>query len=110
VTGNLQASNTLWPSGGRGPLHVASTFNRIVLRQVSLPVAGAGARLKVVEGDALLDDNWPAVHTVGRAAARPPVVLDITWQPSSSSSSSEELPLVALVGKGVCFDSGGRLR
>lgn len=71
----------------------------------------AGATLSVVEGDQLLTDNWPAVHTVGRAAARPPVVLDISWQPSSSSSSGrgagEELPLVALVGKGVCFDSGG---
>jgi leucyl aminopeptidase len=70
----------------------------------------AGAQLNVVEGDALLEANWPAVHTVGRAAARPPVVLDITWQPSSSSSSSSEadLPLVVLVGKGVCFDSGGK--
>ena len=68
-----------------------------------------GAQLKVVEGDDLLEANWPAVHTVGRAAARPPVVLDITWQPSTSGSSSSaaELPLVALVGKGVCFDSGG---
>lgn len=62
------------------------------------------------QGEQLLAANWPAVHTVGRAAARPPVVLDITWQPpSSSSSAGADLPLVALVGKGVCFDSGGRL-
>jgi hypothetical protein len=68
--------------------------------------APSGAKLSVVEGDQLLSENWPAVHTVGRAAARPPVVVDITWQPASSSSSGD-LPMVALVGKGVCFDSGG---
>lgn len=72
----------------------------------------AGASLLVEQGEQLLAANWPAVHTVGRAAARPPVVLDINWQPPSSSSSAgaDDLPLVALVGKGVCFDSGGRLR
>lgn len=68
-------------------------------------VVCTGAQLQVVEGDELLQANWPAVHTVGRAAARPPVVLDINWQPSGTDAS--DLPVVALVGKGVCFDSGG---
>jgi len=66
----------------------------------------------------LLTANYPAVHTVGRAAARPPVLIDLAWEPPTSSSRKEgstsgscsaatQLPLVALVGKGVCFDTGG---
>jgi leucyl aminopeptidase len=78
----------------------------------------AGVSLQVIEGEDLLTANYPAVHTVGRAAARPPALIDFTWSPTNSSSSSEAtaqsaaaaadaLPLVALVGKGVCFDTGG---
>jgi hypothetical protein len=62
--------------------------------------------MTVFEGDQLRA-GYPAIHTVGRAASpdRPPCLIELTWQPSSSSDA--ELPLVALVGKGVCFDSGG---
>lgn len=88
------------PAEDCGPQHMKAEAQ-------ALADAHPGARLTVEEGDQLVAANWPAVHTVGRAAARPPVVLDLTWQPSSSSSSGQDLPLVALVGKGVCFDSGG---
>jgi leucyl aminopeptidase len=58
------------------------------------------ARVKVVEGEALLAKGFPAIHAVGRAAARPPCLIDLRW-------GAESAPGVTLVGKGVCFDSGG---
>jgi leucyl aminopeptidase len=51
-------------------------------------------------GDELLAQNFPAIHTVGRAAARPPRLLEINW-------GNPKHPRLAIVGKGVCFDSGG---
>ncbi|HEX5282160.1 MAG TPA: leucyl aminopeptidase family protein, partial [Micropepsaceae bacterium] len=62
--------------------------------------AGHGAAVNVIEGDALLQENYPLVHWVGRASVRPPRLIDITW-------GKPEHPKVTLVGKGVCFDSGG---
>ena len=50
--------------------------------------------------DALLDENFPAIHAVGRASDSAPRLVDITWGDASH-------PKVTLVGKGVCFDSGG---
>ena len=60
-----------------------------------------GAQLSVTKGDAL-EQEYPLVHAVGRAAARhhAPRLLHLTWGDPSA-------PVVALVGKGVCFDSGG---
>ncbi|MFZ3323060.1 MAG: leucyl aminopeptidase family protein [Usitatibacter sp.] len=51
-------------------------------------------------GDELLAQNFPAVHAVGRAATRPPRLLEIHW-------GNAKNPRLAIVGKGVCFDSGG---
>jgi leucyl aminopeptidase len=51
-------------------------------------------------GDDLLTANYPMVHAVGRASDRAPRLLDLRWGP-------EDKPKVTLVGKGVCFDSGG---
>ncbi|HVE43881.1 MAG TPA: leucyl aminopeptidase family protein [Gammaproteobacteria bacterium] len=51
-------------------------------------------------GDDLLTQHYPAIHAVGRASADAPRLLEITWGDSAH-------PLVTLVGKGVCFDSGG---
>lgn len=59
-----------------------------------------GAKLKVIAGDDLLEKNYPMVHAVGRAAAKAPRLIDLRW-------GNKEHPLVCLVGKGVCFDSGG---
>ncbi|MEO5336128.1 MAG: leucyl aminopeptidase family protein [Magnetospirillum sp. WYHS-4] len=58
------------------------------------------ARLSVIEGEALLTGNYPAIHAVGRGAVRQPALIDLRWGP-------ETAPRVTLVGKGVCFDSGG---
>jgi leucyl aminopeptidase len=58
------------------------------------------ARSKVIVGDDLLKQNYPTIHAVGRASARPPHLIDIRW-------GKESAPKVTLVGKGVCFDTGG---
>ncbi|HET7730815.1 MAG TPA: leucyl aminopeptidase family protein, partial [Usitatibacter sp.] len=51
-------------------------------------------------GDELLAQNFPAIHAVGRASSRPPRLLEINW-------GNPRHPRVAIVGKGVCFDTGG---
>ncbi len=59
-----------------------------------------GARVRVIAGDALLRHNYPTIHAVGRASTRPPRLIDLRWGRARS-------PKVTLVGKGVCFDTGG---
>ena len=59
-----------------------------------------GARCSVIVGDDLLARNYPAIHAVGRASTREPRLIDIVW-------GEVDHPKVTLVGKGVCFDSGG---
>lgn len=58
------------------------------------------AKIETIEGDALLKENFPAVHTVGRASVSAPRVIDLTW-------GDADAPKLTLVGKGVCFDTGG---
>jgi leucyl aminopeptidase len=58
------------------------------------------AGVNVIVGDDLLKENFPLIHAVGRAAARAPRLIDLTW-------GDADHPRVTLVGKGVCFDSGG---
>ena len=57
------------------------------------------ASIEVTEGQDLLDHNLPLIHTVGRAADRAPRLIDIGWGDTG--------PKLTLVGKGVCFDTGG---
>jgi len=59
-----------------------------------------GAALNVIVGDDLLHQNYPTIHIVGRASHRAPRLIDLRW-------GKESAPMVTLVGKGVCFDSGG---
>lgn len=59
-----------------------------------------GASVRVIVGDDLLAENFPAVHAVGRASSQPPRLIDVTW-------GDEAHPKLTLVGKGVTFDSGG---
>ena len=59
-----------------------------------------GAEARAVVGDDLLAENFPMIHAVGRAASSPPRLIDIVWGRAGA-------PKVTLVGKGVCFDSGG---
>lgn len=59
-----------------------------------------GAEFSEVVGDDLIEQNFPAIHAVGRASAHAPRLLKLTW-------GDEKNPLLSLVGKGVCFDTGG---
>ncbi|WP_297296332.1 M17 family metallopeptidase [uncultured Methylovirgula sp.] len=59
-----------------------------------------GAEAAITLGDALREENFPLIHAVGRAAAKAPRLVDFSWGP-------EAAPKVTLVGKGVCFDTGG---
>jgi len=59
-----------------------------------------GAAITVTTGDALLENDLPMIHTVGRASDRAPRLIDIVW-------GAEDAPKVTLVGKGVVFDTGG---
>ncbi len=58
------------------------------------------AKTEVIRGEGLLTRDFPAVHAVGRAADRAPRFVSLTW-------GDKDHPLLALVGKGVCFDTGG---
>lgn len=58
-----------------------------------------GARVRIVKGAKLVDQNFPAIHAVGQASAREPRLIDLHW--------GQRGPRVTLVGKGVCFDTGG---
>ncbi len=59
-----------------------------------------GAEVTVIAGDDLLKENLPMIHAVGRASDQAPRLLDMRW-------GSLGAPTVTLVGKGVCFDTGG---
>jgi leucyl aminopeptidase len=59
-----------------------------------------GAKFEAIVGDDLLTQNYPLIHAVGRAAAQAPRLLHLSWGDPSA-------PRLAIVGKGVCFDTGG---
>ncbi|MGS0682682.1 leucyl aminopeptidase family protein [Shewanella sp. 125m-7] len=59
-----------------------------------------GAEITQIIGDELLEKNYPTIHMVGRASENLPRLIDLTW-------GDESAPKLTLVGKGVCFDSGG---
>lgn len=59
-----------------------------------------GAEVDVITGHALLKENFPTIHAVGRASVHAPRLIELNW-------GNPEDPLVSLVGKGVCFDTGG---
>jgi leucyl aminopeptidase len=79
----------------------ASDLGPAELAEAAVTVAqNAGAKHRVITGDALLAENYPTIHAVGRASNRAPRLVDVTWGEANA-------PKVTLVGKGVCFDSGG---
>ena len=80
------------PAEHMGPDELAAAA-RMVAKQ-------HGAKFRQVVGDALLKQNLPAIHAVGRASTRAPRLIELTW-------GKPKDPLLCLVGKGVCFDSGG---
>ncbi|MCC9620962.1 leucyl aminopeptidase family protein [Thalassospira sp. MA62] len=59
-----------------------------------------GAKVTAIIGTDLLSENFPAIHTVGNGSDRAPRLIDLKW-------GDENAPKVTLVGKGVCFDTGG---
>ncbi|WP_342316792.1 leucyl aminopeptidase family protein [Lysobacter sp. FW306-1B-D06B] len=71
------------------------------LEQVACEIAERfGAHIEVFSGDDLLTHNFPAIHAVGRASHRAPRLITLRW-------GDESHPHVVIVGKGVCFDTGG---
>ena len=84
------------PPADMGPLQMET-----IAREIA---EAHGAAISVITGDDLLEQNYPAIHAVGRAAAphRAPRLIEIGW-----NLDRADRPLIALVGKGVAFDSGG---
>jgi len=80
------------PSNDMGPAELAEAARALAKKY--------GAKFRAVVGDELLEQNYPLIHAVGRASERVPRLVDIGW-------GHEKAPKVTLVGKGVCFDSGG---
>jgi leucyl aminopeptidase len=80
------------PANDMGPAQLENAARKLAARH--------GATATSVVGDDLLARNFPLIHAVGRAAAGAPRLIDIAWGEASH-------PRITLVGKGVCFDTGG---
>ena len=94
VTGARALVNT--PAEDLGPQHLSAFVADIAQRE--------NAEFSEIVGDDLLAQNYPAIHAVGRASHRPPRLLELNWQCPGADANT---PLLVLVGKGVCFDTGG---
>ncbi len=80
------------PAQDLGPAEVCAAVREVAERH--------GAKCREWSGDGLLKAGFPTVHAVGRASPRVPRVIELRW-------GNPKHPLLALVGKGVCFDTGG---
>jgi leucyl aminopeptidase len=80
------------PAADMGPTALAAAIAEVGARH--------GATVSTIVGDDLLKHDYRAIHAVGRAAADAPRLVDLVWGDPAH-------PKVTLVGKGVCFDSGG---
>ena len=80
------------PANDMGPAELEEAARALAARH--------DARVATVVGDDLLKENLPLIHAVGRAAERAPRLIDLTW-------GDPDHPRVTLIGKGVCFDTGG---
>ncbi|MBT7756562.1 MAG: leucyl aminopeptidase family protein [Rhodospirillaceae bacterium] len=79
----------------------ASDMGPAELAEAALALAAEyGGTGTVIVGDDLLAANYPAIHAVGRASTRAPRLIDLAW-------GKADAPRLTLVGKGVCFDTGG---
>ncbi|MEY4982441.1 MAG: hypothetical protein RIR62_707 [Pseudomonadota bacterium] len=79
------------PAADMGPQELEDAFLSLAAR--------FGAATQVIRGDDLLTRNFPMVHAVGRASPRAPRIMEMRW--------GSKGPRLTLVGKGVCFDTGG---
>ncbi|MGB0681452.1 MAG: leucyl aminopeptidase family protein [Magnetovibrionaceae bacterium] len=86
------------PTNHMGPRHLAEAVQEVG--------ADCGAKVTVLTGQELLDQNWPAVHAVGRAAEQEPRVIQLFWE-GPNGKAADAKANITLVGKGVCFDTGG---
>ncbi len=80
------------PANDMGPAELEKAARKIAEAQ--------GATVSVIEGGELLKSDYPLIYTVGQASPRTPRLIDVVW-------GRDEHPKVTLVGKGVCFDTGG---
>ena len=80
------------PANDLGPADLEDAARALAARH--------GADIRAVVGDDLLTENFPLIHAVGRASERQPRLIDLRW-------GEADAPRVTLIGKGVCFDSGG---
>ena len=80
------------PSNDMGPEELAQAAQALAAR--------FGASFNCIVGDELVTQNFPLIHAVGMASTRAPRLIDLTWGDPAH-------PKVTLVGKGVCFDTGG---
>jgi leucyl aminopeptidase len=80
------------PANDMGPAQLEQAARKLAARHA--------ATITAIVGDDLLAQNFPLIHAVGRAAAAAPRLIDMSWGEASH-------PRVTLVGKGVCFDTGG---
>ena len=83
------------PAADFGPAELSAAARAVATRH--------GAAFREWVGDELLRDGFTAIHAVGRASAAAPRLIELRWTPAGGAA----LPTVALIGKGVCFDSGG---
>ena len=80
------------PPNDMGPVELADAAQRLAKAH--------GAKFRVVADEALLKKNYPLIHAVGMGSARRPRLIEIVW-------GNPNAPKVTVVGKGVCFDTGG---
>src|SRR6202042_2680378 len=80
------------PANDMGPEELAQAAQHLAKR--------FGAGFSCIVGDDLTRQNFPLIHAVGMASSRAPRLIDLTWGDPGH-------PKVTLVGKGVCFDTGG---
>ncbi len=80
------------PANDMGPAELAQEAEQLAQRY--------GAQFACIVGDDLLTQNFPLIHAVGMASPRVPRLIDFSWGDPAH-------PKVTLVGKGVCFDTGG---
>ena len=80
------------PAGDMMPEHLS-----VVMQELAREYH---AQFSEIVGDELLNESFPTIHMVGRASDHEPRLLELNWGDKSA-------PKLTLVGKGVCFDSGG---
>jgi leucyl aminopeptidase len=80
------------PANDMGPAELEEAARSLAVRH--------GASIRSTVGDDLITENLPLIHAVGRASARAPRLIDLSW-------GELDAPKIALIGKGVCFDTGG---